>query len=159
GFWWIWFRDRPEDHRAVSPAERAHIAQGRGTRSGRGAAPLTVRRLAASANVWIAMGQYFASNFTFFFCLTWLFPYLQRTYRLEAVQAGLLSSAPLVAGAIGNWFGGWFVDALYRRGHWTRSRRVPAMLGFSIAAVGLIGCLMVAGPVAKALCLAVAVFG
>ena len=45
------------------------------------------------------MGQYFAGNFTFFFCLTWLFPYLQRTYDLGALQAGLLASGPLLAGA------------------------------------------------------------
>ena len=51
------------------------------------ASPLRFAALVGSSNVWIAMGQYFASNFTFFFCLTWLFPYLQRTYGLQAMQA------------------------------------------------------------------------
>ena len=73
--------------------------------------------------MWLAMGQYFASNFTFFFCLTWLFPPLQRTYGLEAFQTGLLASAPLVGGACGNWFGGWMVDRLYAGGRWRRNRR------------------------------------
>ena len=72
--------------------------------------------------MWVAMGQYFASNFTFFFCLTWLFPYLQRTYQLPAVYAGLFSAGPLVCGAVGNWVGGWVVGRLYRRGGRALSR-------------------------------------
>ena len=34
------------------------------------------------------MAQYFCSNFTFFFCLTWLFPYLKGLYQLGLVEAG-----------------------------------------------------------------------
>ena len=33
-----------------------------------------------SGNMWLAMTQYFCSNFTFFFMLSWLFPYLKKTY-------------------------------------------------------------------------------
>ena len=40
------------------------------------------------------MGQYFASNFTFFFCLTWLFPYLQRTYGLQGLTKACAASLP-----------------------------------------------------------------
>src|SRR3712207_7487087 len=40
------------------------------------------------------------------FCLTWLFPYLQRTYELGAVETGLYSAIPLLGGAAGNWVGG-----------------------------------------------------
>jgi MFS family permease len=65
--------------------------------------------------MWLVMGQYFASNFTFFFCLTWLFPHLQQTYRLEAFQTGLLAAVPLFGGAVGNWVGGWLVDGCIAR--------------------------------------------
>jgi ACS family glucarate transporter-like MFS transporter len=109
--------------------------------------------------MWIAMGQYFASNFTFFFCLTWLFPYLQRTYGLQATQAGLLSSAPLIGGALGNWVGGSVVDMLYRQGRWRLSRQLPAVVGFLLAAAGLLGSLVADQMYAKVLLLAIAVFG
>jgi ACS family glucarate transporter-like MFS transporter len=109
--------------------------------------------------MWIAMGQYFASNFTFFFCLTWLFPYLQRTYQLEALRAGFLASAPLLAGAMGNWAGGLMVDALFRRGSPIASRRLTAILGFSCGAMGLLASLFVDGVYAKVFWLAVAIFG
>jgi MFS transporter, ACS family, glucarate transporter len=157
--WWLWFRDQPESHRGVSTEERERIVVGRGTRSIAREAPLAARTLAGSRNMWVAMGQYFASNFTFFFCLTWLFPYLKQTYQLEALQAGLLSSGPLLAGAAGNWFGGWLVDRLYRGGRLRRSRQLPAILGFALAAAGLLGSLMFDGAMPKVLCLAIAIFG
>jgi ACS family glucarate transporter-like MFS transporter len=157
--WWWWFRDAPEQHPSVSAAEREFIVAHRGQRSLAAAAKLPVGQLMGSKNVWIAMGQYFASNFTFFFCLTWLFPYLQRTYSLQATQAGLLSSAPLIGGALGNWVGGSIVDLLYRRGRWRSSRQLPAIVGFLLAAASLLGSLAVGGMYAKVLLLAVAVFG
>ena len=70
------------------------------------APPLTAGRLARSRNVWLLMGQYFASNFTFFFCLSWLFPYLKTRYALGMVEAGFYAAAPPLAGAFGNWTAG-----------------------------------------------------
>ncbi len=88
-----------------------------------------------------------------------MFPYLQRTYDLPALRAGFLASAPLLAGAAGNWFGGWLVDAIYRRGHWRLSRQAPAVIGFCLAAGGLLGSLLFDSPVPSVLCLSVAIFG
>ena len=139
--WFAWFRDTPEEHPSVSVAERQLIAAGRGARASATEAPLRAVDLARSANMWLAMGQYFASNFTFFFCLTWLFPHLQQTYRLEAFQTGLLAAVPLLGGALGNWVGGWLVDRLYRQGNRQRSRQIPAILGFLLACFGLLGTL------------------
>jgi MFS transporter, ACS family, glucarate transporter len=158
--WLAWFRDVPDDHPGVSAAERAVIADGR--RSETSAPPMRALHagdLLRSGNVQIAMAQYFASNFTFFFTLTWLFPYLQRTYGLEALQTGLLASAPLVGGACGNWVGGWMVDRLYRRGQWRRSRQLTAITGFVLAAAGLSGTLLFDDVTATIVCLTVAIFG
>ena len=158
--WWWWFRDLPEDHSSVSGAERALIVERRAAVAAQpSTSPLRFSAIAGSSNMWIAMGQYFASNFTFFFCLTWLFPYLQRTYGLQATQAGLLSSAPLIGGALGNWVGGSVVDLLYRQGRWRLSRQLPAVAGFLLAAAGLLGSLVADQMYAKVLLLAIAVFG
>jgi ACS family glucarate transporter-like MFS transporter len=159
--WWWWFRDSPEEHSSVTAEERAVIVSHRSATANAASHgdPLGFTAIAGSANVWIAMGQYFASNFTFFFCLTWLFPFLQRTYSLQATQAGLLSSAPLVGGAVGNWVGGALVDMLYRRGHVRISRQLPAVAGFVLAATGLLGSLAADDMYAKVLCLTLAVFG
>jgi ACS family glucarate transporter-like MFS transporter len=45
---------------------------------------------------------------------------------------------PLICGAIGNIAGGWLVDRLFRAKRAALSRRLPAMVGFSLAATGLI---------------------
>jgi len=160
-FWYLWFRDDPLTHPRISVAERELILRTRqqalaGQDEG---LPLTAGRLARSRNVWLLMGQYFASNFTFFFCLTWLFPYLKTRYSLGMVEAGFYAAAPPLAGAFGNWTAGAAIDWIYRRGRWTASRRAPAIFGFLLAAGGLIACVPMDTALGAILCLSVAVFG
>lgn len=139
--WWLWFRDEPAEKPGLPAEELAHILrhrQAQASAAEEGApAPLPFARLMASGNLWLVMGQYFASNFTFFFCLTWLYPYVKKTYALEAVAAGFYAMAPLLAGACGNIFSGWLVDRLYASGRPVLSRRLPAILGFGLAALGM----------------------
>jgi MFS transporter, ACS family, glucarate transporter len=160
-FWYLWFRDDPRTHPRISVAERELILRTRqqalaGQDEG---LPLTAGRLARSRNVWLLMGQYFASNFTFFFCLTWLFPYLKTRYLLGMVEAGFYAAAPPLAGAFGNWTAGAVIDWIYRRGRWTASRRAPAIFGFLLAAGGLIACVQMDTVLGAIVCLSVAVFG
>jgi ACS family glucarate transporter-like MFS transporter len=158
--WYLWFRDDPQEHAGVSPQELAQIlaTRQRQERAGDGP-PLTLAALITSHNLWLLCAQYFASNFTFFFCLTWLFPHLKATYSLGGVEAGLYASAPLIGGAIGNWTSGWLIDRLYRDGHWVLSRRAPAILGFAMAATGLVGGVGAETPLASIVWFSLAVFG
>ena len=124
--WWFWFRDEPVDVPGISPEELDRILKNRQqSTSETRAKPLPLRTLLASPDLWLMMGQYFASNFTFFFCLTWLYPYVKKTYSLGAVHAGFYTMVPLLCGAAGNIFAGWLVDRLYRRGATTWSRSLP----------------------------------
>jgi ACS family glucarate transporter-like MFS transporter len=159
-FWWRWFRDDPRDIRSISNAERDFIvAHRRAPPPTGGAAELPLASLFTSLNLWLMMAQYFASNFVFFFSLSWLFPYVQKTYNLSYPTAGIWAMVPLLAGAVGNLTAGLLVDALYRRGRSRLSRRLPAMLGFGLAAIGLamsVGQMQVGGAV---FWLSVALFG
>lgn len=159
---WYWcFRDDPASHPGTSKNEKEYIAANRqrlNADSGVKRA-LRIRTLAGSKSIWLISAQYFASNFTFFFCLTWLFPYLKKTYALSGVEAGLYSAAPLAFGAFGNWFAGWMVDRLYRRGAWSESRRVPAMIGFALAAAGVAGSVYGDTPLASIVWFCMAIFG
>jgi ACS family glucarate transporter-like MFS transporter len=157
--WYAWFRNSPEEHSSMSEAEIHFIAARRGDAQGAAVQMPPAGLLWRSQNLWLIMGQYFASNFTFFFCLTWLFPHLQRTYALDAVQTGLLSAIPLLGGACGNWVGGAVADALYRRGWARNSRRYTAMFGFSLAAWGLAGSLFADSAIVAVAWLILAVFG
>ncbi len=160
-FWWLWFRDDPTQHKTISKTELDFILANRQDGSANSAKPepLRVGKMFASGNLWLMMIQYFGSNFTFFFSLTWLYPYVKTKYNLTAVDAGFYAMIPLLAGAVGNVFSGWLVDFLYRTGRGTLSRKLPAIAGFALAALGMVMSLdqqTAAGAIAW---LSVAIFG
>jgi ACS family glucarate transporter-like MFS transporter len=109
--------------------------------------------------MWLAMVQYFASNFTFFFCLGWAYPFIKDRFELPSVQAGMLAAVPLLCGACGNWFSGWLLDRIYRQGHWRRSRALPAIAGFVLATFGISCFVFVENPYVAVAFLSIAIFG
>lgn len=158
-FWFWWFRDEPSHHPKIKPKELEYILLNRQQTKETDEQKLSAGRLFGSKNMWLAMGQYFCSNFTFFFCLTWLFPYVKSTYQLSAMGASLYASAPLIFGAIGNYIGGGLVDKIYRANRWALSRKLPAMIGFVLAAVGLVGSLYMDSALGAVAFLSIAVMG
>jgi ACS family glucarate transporter-like MFS transporter len=161
GLWWRWFRDEPGDCPGISAAEKDKILANRpavrGGAAGRRPLPLGV--MLRSGNLWLLMLQYAASNFTAYFCLSWLFPYVQKAYRLSYTTAGFYTMVPLLAGAVGNVMSGLLVDRIYSAGHPIASRRWPACVGFGLAATGLVASLHQAGAVGAVAWLSVGVFG
>ena len=160
-FFYAWFRDDPTEHPGISDEERTYILEHRQNpeRSQANPATLSLGSLIRSRNMWLLMGQYFASNFTFFFCLSWLYPHVKTTYNLDMVEAGLYASMPLVFGALGNWFSGWLVDYLYSRGHWSLSRKGTAIVGFILASCGLVASVYMDSAFGAVAFLSIAVFG
>lgn len=156
--WWAMFRDTPEEHPNISTDEKEYILANRQQPTTTNES-LSRQALFQSKNMWSAIGQYFCSNFTFFFALTWLFPYLKNKYDLASVEAGWYAVAPFIAGAIGNWVAGAMVDNIYKKGNWNRSRNLPAIIGFVLAAVGLIGSLYMETALGAILFLSIAIFG
>ncbi len=157
--WWWWFRDTPEEHASISAEEREHILANRQKVSAANTPHLRFSKLVANHNVILLMGQYFCSNFTFFFCLSWLFKHVKDTYQLTASDAGLLAALPLLGGAAGNWFSGWLVDYLFKQHGLIVSRRLPAIIGFVLATVGLLASLKMSTALPAVFFLTIAVFG
>lgn len=157
--WFLWYRNEPANHPHISDEELAYITANRQPATLNASDESSWQSQAYSPNLLLLSLQYFCSNFTFFFCLTWLFPHLKQTYQLSSVHAGFLAAAPFVAGALGNWFAGWLVDTIYRQGRWTSSRRWPAVAGFVLAAAGVVGCAQAESAVASVAFLSIAVFG
>ena len=157
--WWISFRDTPESHARITDAEKAEIIAGRQEIPMTNKGGLKRDDLLRSTNMWSAIVQYFCSNFTFFFALTWLFPHLRSKYQLDAMEAGWYAVAPFIAGAIGNWVAGALVDIFYRRNRWNFSRRFPAIVGFVLAAFGMIGSVYMETPLSAIIMLSIAIFG
>jgi ACS family glucarate transporter-like MFS transporter len=158
--WFVFFRDNPEDHKGISETEKEFILSTRQDReTSISKEKIHFGSLLKSKNMWLAMGQYFCSNFTFFFALTWLFPHIKSEYGLTTVEAGFYTALPLVFGAFGNWFSGWLIDTIFKKGEWNKSRIFPASLGFLFAAIGLFGSIYMDNAIGAILFLSLAIFG
>lgn len=159
GWYWL-FRDNPEDHYALSEVEKKFILEHRQEKkTDMVKEKINFGILMKSKNMWLAMGQYFCSNFTFFFALTWLFPHVKSQYNLDTIEAGFYTSIPLIFGAFGNWFSGALSDSIFKKGNWAKSRIVPASIGFALAAIGLIGSIYMDTATSAIIFLSIAIFG
>lgn len=159
-FWYFVFRDKPEDSKWISDSEKEYIIKNRQQPTVGELPPFSMRVLLKSANMWLAMGQYICSNFTFYFTLTWMLPYIADRFQVNIIQAGMYSMFPLLSGALGNWVSGWLVDIIYSRSNnLKKSRRIPAIIGFCLAAVGMVMVTMVQSPVMAIVFMSVAIFG
>ena len=92
-WWYGWFRDDPREKPGVSPAELQWIgAPGAAQSVAKGEAGW--RHLVTRDSAFLLV-QYFASNFTFFICFSWLLPYLRSQFGLGLHEAGVWASVPL----------------------------------------------------------------
>jgi MFS transporter, ACS family, glucarate transporter len=134
--WWHWYRDDPSEHAATNQAEvdliRRGIAEQEDTHRN-----IPYIQIVTSANVLLAMFQYASSNITFFISITWLRPYIEERWGSSAAN---LSALPLLVGAVALWFSGSLVTYMHHRGMPVLSRRIPAMIGYSLGAMGLLLC-------------------
>jgi MFS transporter, ACS family, glucarate transporter len=159
-FWYFVFRDKPEDSKWISDSEKEYIIKNRQQPTIGELPPFSLPALLKSGNMWLAMGQYICSNFTFYFTLTWMLPYIADRFQIDIVQAGMYSMFPLLSGALGNWVSGWMVDRIYSKNQNMKlSRRLPAMLGFSFAALGMVLVTVVESPVLAVVFMSIAIFG
>ena len=157
--WYLLFRNKPEQSKAISAEEKEYILSTRQQPSSDKKASLPFGRIISSRNMRMNMVQYICSNFTFYFTLTWMYPYLKERFALGGIEAGFYAMAPLVGGALGNWFSGILVDAIYRRGKLKLSRRLPAIIGFILAGFGIIMMSVSDSPQASIIFLTIAIFG
>lgn len=143
--WLLWFRDHPPEPLPPEPPSTQP--------------PNTLSYVFRSKATILAMIQYFASNFTFFICLSWMLPYLKKQYQLADGEAARLAMVPLLLGSVSQWVAGWMVDRLYHSRWRTWSRRIPGMLGFALAAAGVLSVTQTASPILAVLCFTLAAFG
>lgn len=133
--WWFWYRDNPADHASVNEQELELIERGIQDDAAPNHDAVPYIQIVTSANVLLAMFQYAASNITFFISITWLQPYIKETWGEEYAY---LASLPLLCGAVALWISGSLVTYLHRCGWPVMSRRLPAMAGYALGAIGLL---------------------
>ena len=140
----VTYRNMPEGHRWVSPAELAHI---------RGVDPTgRIRQIEVKTrptipwgvllkhrNMWAIMCAYFTYVYCLWIFLTWLPSYLVDYRGFTVLKMGSLAALPLFAGVVGDTLGGWLTDyLLVKTGRTNFSRRVVAIGGM----LGTVGCIV-----------------
>jgi ACS family glucarate transporter-like MFS transporter len=157
--WWLYFRNSPEESNLVSEKEKNYILETRQKDETLKKGNLSFVQTLKSKNMLLAMIQYIGSNFTFYFTLTWMFPYLKEAMQSSGTTASFWAMAPLIGGAIGNWVSGLLVDRIYKSGNLKLSRRLPAIIGFVLAAIGVILMTNAQSDINRVIFLTLAIFG
>ena len=112
--WRRWFRDTPEEHPAVTDAERAYIAAGRPPFHERESTLQDWKRLLANRTALGLCLMYFTQSFGGAFYVTWLPKYFAER-GLTGTTAAILAGLPLMFSTVADVLGGVTTDALTRR--------------------------------------------
>ena len=142
----LYFRNRPNEHPRVNQAERDLIlapessranivapdilpshAQAQGKASAGGSSGMWARMI-QSRNMWLICSQQFFSAAAYSLFLTWFPAFLEKGYGLTRENAGLMAMSPLFAALIGYLAGGLVLDVLLAK---TGNKRVSrSVVGF-----------------------------
>ena len=154
--WFMWYRDRPEDHPAVSAEELAWIRQDRRDgRDGRGR-KTPWAALLRSRNLYAICAMYFAFGYGLYFYFTWLPTYLIKELGFSLFSGGLFAALPFLLAGIADLAGGWLTDSLTRRHGLRTGRCYLGFAAFLTCAAFLTESTLVPSPVLKAVLIAMA---
>jgi MFS family permease len=112
--WFLWFRDEPADHPAVSLAERKYIESGRLPERPHQLGLAVLARVVTERNVLVLCLMYFTQAYGFYFNITWLPTYLAKARGFSANEVALLAGLPLILSAIADLAGGLTTDYVAR---------------------------------------------
>jgi sugar phosphate permease len=147
GWWYFAYRNLPEEHPLVGPAELAQI-RGLDAAGKVNAAIIEARpdvpwmTLLRSPNMWAIMFAYFTYVYCLWIFLSWLPSYLVEARHFTLVATGIYASLPLLAGVVGDTVGGLATDWLLRL---TGNTRLARRL---VAITGMLGCVVFIVPAA-----------
>jgi ACS family glucarate transporter-like MFS transporter len=154
--WQRWFRDEPAEHPATNDAERALILGDRPPVAPHPKGWPFWKSLLRQRNVLLLCITYMPNCATFYFCITWLPTYLMKQHGFEKAQLGMLSALPLGLSVITQFLGGYLSDVVTKRSGIRAGRRLPGVLGYSLAAVFIMGAAVSTAPVTAAVLIGLA---
>ena len=113
--WYWWFRDEPEQHASVSPAELAYIQQGRGKATSHQLSAAAWKNILTSRSLIALCLAYFTQTYGFYFFITWMPTYLEKARGFTSTMLGVMAGLPLVLSAVADIFGGITTDWATKR--------------------------------------------
>jgi MFS family permease len=155
--WYLWFRDEPAQHPAVSAEEWKHIQSGRLPEAGHHLTTSILIRILSSKSLLALCLMYFTQAYGFYFNITWLPTYLhERAIGYSMTTLGILAGLPLILSSLADLLGGFTTDRLTQMYGLRVGRCGLGALALVIAGLSIIDAASVDDPLASALFLALA---
>jgi MFS transporter, ACS family, glucarate transporter len=159
--WYWYYRDTPDEHPSVNAGERELIRSSlqlaRGTQH---AQNVPWKRIVLSPQMWILCAMYFCYAYNLAVYLVWFPKYLNDHRGFNLKQMGFYASLPLLAGTVGDVFGGWFSDLLARwSGNLKSARRIVGAGGFLLSALCIVPACLTTNSLVSVWLSCVAMFG
>jgi MFS transporter, ACS family, glucarate transporter len=153
---YLWFRDEPREHPAVTTAERDFIESTRGVAAVHHESAGALRRVLATPRLLALCVQYFANSYGYYFFITWLPQYLTNARGMQKTELALFSGLPLTLSVVAALCGGVLTDALARRLGVRAGYRVVGATAYLLASIIMLTGTLVAGPRLAGILIAVA---
>lgn len=112
--WWWYMRDLPKNHKDVNARELSVIDADRPPPEADDG-KTAWREALANPDVILLTISYFCMNYVFYLFFNWFFYYLVQVRDFSAQDAGILTSAQWILGALGATAGGFLCDWLSKR--------------------------------------------
>jgi ACS family glucarate transporter-like MFS transporter len=162
--WRAWYRDRPEDHPAMTASELAWIQQDLGAdavAAKAAGAPLPLeavpwKLLFTTGNLYAISAMYFAFGYGLYFYFTWLPTYLIQELGFSPLAGGAFAALPFFLAGLADVAGGWLTDRLSHRFGLKTGRCYLGFTAFFSCGVLLFTSTVADGAIVKALLLALA---
>lgn len=134
--WYVWFRDEPREHKAVTPEERDLIEATRGVAAKEqgGGSWTAVFKTPTVAPLCL---QAFANSYGFYFFITWLPTYLKEAHGMKGAEWAVFSGLPLMLSFVADLTGGEGSDALAQRIGLRKARCAFGVGGYILAALAI----------------------
>jgi MFS family permease len=136
-FFYLFFRNRPDEHPGVNEAELLLIRQG-GHAEEAGHEGVPWRKILLNTNLWALCMMYFFASFGWYFNITYLATYLEKQMGVDPASplTAIFQGGPLWMGATACLIGGVLTDRFIRQtGNRKWGRRLFGVVGHGLCAV------------------------
>lgn len=160
GFY-LWFRNRPEEHPNVNAEELSHIREGVADSNVAPSRrePTPWGTLLTSWAMWMICGQQFCRAAAVIFFGTWFPTFLKDSRHITVAKSGLLTILPHVAIAAAGLIGGAVADAVFRKtGRLDWSRKGLAVTSLILSTMLIFAAYFVNDPTLAVVVMSVGIF-
>jgi sugar phosphate permease len=158
---WFWYyRDTPDEHPSVNGEERELIRSSLELARGcKGTQSVPWKRILRSPQMWILSAMYFCYAYNLSVYLVWFPKYLNDHRGFNLQRMGFYSSLLLLAGTVGDMFGGCISDFWAKKSKDLKTaRRTVGAAGFLVSALSMVPACLTTNPMTCVWLSCVAIF-